>query len=230
MYLKSHKSTRRSPPHLPVNCPFVNTSLKALHLPSIANIRSIQLCHSILLPLAEIPHLLQPMAPTSKPVAKRGRPAFKPPRPATRPTKNKMSTTHRKSARAKENLIKTSAEDNEDDDDDDDDDDEVVSASSAEASASEDPDPLAATEPIGTQDPPPTIPPALLTRLLHHHLQDNGCRIGKDANGVIGKYMETFVREAIARAAFERSEAGRTGINGRFLEVSRLYVWEDYLC
>ena len=167
------------------------------------------------------------MAPSSKPVAKRGRPAFKPPRPAAKPTKSKMNTTHRKSAPAKQSIIETTAEDDEDDDDDDD---ELVSASSAEALASEDPDPLAATESIGTQDPPLTIPPALLTRLLHHHLQDDGCRIGKDANGVIGKYVETFVKEAIARAAFERSEAGRTGIDGRFLEVSRLYVWEDYLC
>ena len=32
--------------------------------------------------------------------------------------------------------------------------------------------------------------------------------------------METFVREAIARAAFERSEAGGEGIGGHFLEVS----------
>ena len=164
------------------------------------------------------------MAPTSKPVAKRGRPAFKPPRPATKPTKSKMNTTHRKPAPVKESLVESTAEDDEDEDD------ELVSVSSAEAPASEDPEPLAATESIETQDPPPTIPPALLTRLLHHHLQDDRYRIGKDANGVIGKYMETFVREAIARAAFERSEAGQTGIDGQFLEVSRLYVLVYYLC
>ena len=199
-------------------------SAKAYLDPSIAN-RSTQLCQSVALPVAKKSHLLDPMAPTSKPVTKRGRPAFKPPRSTTRPTKSKVNTTHRKSAPAKASLIESTAEDDEDDDDDD----ELVSSSSAEAPASEDPNPLAVTEPIGTQDPPPTIPPALLTRLLHHHLQDDGCRIGKDANGVIGKYMETFVREAIARAAFERSEAGRTGIDGRFLEVSRLYVWEDYM-
>ena len=41
---------------------------------------------------------------------------------------------------------------------------------------------------------------------------------------MVGKYMETFVREAIARAAFERSEAGGKGIGGDFLEVSGLFV------
>ena len=33
--------------------------------------------------------------------------------------------------------------------------------------------------------------------------------------------METFVREAIARATFERSEADGGGLGGEFLEVSR---------
>lgn len=51
-------------------------------------------------------------------------------------------------------------------------------------------------------------------------------RIGKEANGVIGKYMETFVREVIARAAFERAESlekeggGADRVAGDFLEVS----------
>ena len=38
--------------------------------------------------------------------------------------------------------------------------------------------------------------------------------------GVVGKYMESFVRDAIARAAFERSAAGGEGIGSHFLEVS----------
>ena len=50
-------------------------------------------------------------------------------------------------------------------------------------------------------------------------------RIGKEANGVVGKYMETFVREAIARAAFERQEAGVEGMAGDFLEVSALILF-----
>ena len=162
------------------------------------------------------------MPPSSKPAAKRGRPSFKPPRPATKTTKSRTLNTGRKSAPTKESLVNSAAED---DDDDDDDDAELVSCSSLEASTSAEPDPVPATESVGTQDPPPTIPPALLTRLLHHHFHDDKIRIGKEANGVFGKYVETFVREAIARAAFERSEAGQTGIDGGFLEVSRLYVW-----
>lgn len=61
-------------------------------------------------------------------------------------------------------------------------------------------------------------------------------RIGKEANGVIGKYMETFVREAIARAAFERSESAATegpgggGGAGEFLEVSGSYWKKMGLC
>lgn len=166
------------------------------------------------------------MPPTSKPVAKRGRPAFKPPRPATKPSKTKTKTPNRrKSAPAKQSLIDSAAEadeeedDEEDDDDDDDDDAELVSSHSQNASASEESDALPTTTRVGTQDAPPTIPPALLTKLLHHHFQDDKIRIGKEANGVVGKYMETFVREAIARAAFERSEAGGKGFGGHFLEV-----------
>lgn len=162
------------------------------------------------------------MPPTSNPVAKRGRPAFRPPRPTTKATKTKTTTPRRKSAPAKHSFIESAAEDDEDQDDDDDDDDaELVSSHSHNASASEEPDAFPTTTRVGTQDAPPTIPPALLTKLLHYHFQDDKVRIGKEANGVVGKYMETFVREAIARAAFERSEAGGKGIGDDFLEVSR---------
>ena len=40
--------------------------------------------------------------------------------------------------------------------------------------------------------------------LLHEFFTDDGTRISKGADRAVGKYMETFVREAIARAAFER--------------------------
>ena len=77
-------------------------------------------------------------------------------------------------------------------------------------------------------DLPPMIPPALLTKMLHHHFPDKNMRIGKDAMGVVGKYVETFVREAIARAAYERQEEleerkkrGQSrGFGDEFLEVS----------
>lgn len=167
------------------------------------------------------------MPPTSKPLAKRGRPAFKPPRPATKTIKTKTATSRRKSAPAKHSLIDSAAEsdedrDEDDDEDEDNDEDDAELLSSKHGSVSEESDAPPTTTRIGTQDAPPTIPPALLTRLLHHHFQNDKVRIGKDANGVVGKYIETFVREAIARAAFERSEVGLKGIGGDFLEVGGL--------
>jgi len=51
-----------------------------------------------------------------------------------------------------------------------------------------------------------TIPPKLLTRLLYEGFEDKDMKIGKEAMGVVGKYVETFVREAVARAVFERKD------------------------
>ena len=166
------------------------------------------------------------MPPTSKPVAKRGRPAFKLPRPATEYQKSKATGSRRKSSPTKHSFIDSAAEGDKDEDeydDDDDDDPELVSSQSSDDSASGESDTLPTATHVGTQDLPPTISPALLTKLLHHHFQDDKFRIGKQANGVVGKYMETFVREAIARAAFERSEAGGTGFGSDFLEVSGFF-------
>lgn len=70
----------------------------------------------------------------------------------------------------------------------------------------------------------PTIPPKLLTKLLHHHFQNEKTKVAKDANAVVAKYVDVFVREAIARAAYEKAEttgaAGATSIGDGFLEVS----------
>lgn len=71
----------------------------------------------------------------------------------------------------------------------------------------------------------PVIPPKLLTRLLHHHFQNEKTKIAKDANTVVAKYVDVFVREALARAAFERSEAVGKGaaVGDGFLEVCSLF-------
>jgi centromere protein X len=63
-------------------------------------------------------------------------------------------------------------------------------------------------------EPKATIPPELLTRLLHEFFEKDGSRISKDANEAVAKYMDIFVREAIARAAVEKE--------GGFLEVDDL--------
>ncbi|KAI1083776.1 CENP-S associating centromere protein X-domain-containing protein [Whalleya microplaca] len=64
------------------------------------------------------------------------------------------------------------------------------------------------------EDEQKTIPPELLTRLLHEFFEKDGTRVSKDANASIAKYMDIFVREAIARTAVEK-ESG-------FLEVEDL--------
>lgn len=65
-------------------------------------------------------------------------------------------------------------------------------------------------------DDRPGIPQALLTTLLHQFMSEE-MRISKGADKAVGKYMETFVREAVARAAFER--AGEKEFGGGFMEV-----------
>lgn len=64
----------------------------------------------------------------------------------------------------------------------------------------------------GADEPEKTIPRELLTRLLHEFFAKDATRVSKDANAAVGKYMDVFVREAIARTAVEKQ--------GGFLEVS----------
>ncbi|KAG8162586.1 hypothetical protein KVR01_008351 [Diaporthe batatas] len=64
------------------------------------------------------------------------------------------------------------------------------------------------------EEPEKTIPSELLTRILHEFFEKDGTRITKDANNALAKYMDIFVKEAIARAAAER--------DGGFLEVEDL--------
>lgn len=64
------------------------------------------------------------------------------------------------------------------------------------------------------EPPEKTIPRELLTRLLHGFFEDDATRISMDANAAVGKYVDVFVREAIARTAVEK--------RGGFLEVDDL--------
>jgi hypothetical protein len=100
------------------------------------------------------------------------------------------------------------------------------SVHSRERSVSQEPDFILAeiiennpTEDVASSDP--TIPPKLLTRLLHQHFSNEKTKVAKDANSIVAKYVDVFVREAIARAAYERAEtdnAGKGASDG-FLEV-----------
>lgn len=68
---------------------------------------------------------------------------------------------------------------------------------------------------IGSKkDDIPLLPSALITRLLHESFEDKSTKIGKDANALTARYLDLFVREAVARAtevAKERKEMREAG-------------------
>ncbi|CAK7207649.1 hypothetical protein SEUCBS139899_010460 [Sporothrix eucalyptigena] len=70
----------------------------------------------------------------------------------------------------------------------------------------------------GRPRPSKSLPPALLARVLHHFFQNPGgttTRLTQDAHASVNKYMEIFIREAVARSVAERG-------NGSFLDVDVL--------
>lgn len=114
--------------------------------------------------------------------------------------------------------------DDEDDLDDDDDEEEEDVNDSVHRRRSTNAQDASTAVPAPSQDAEdqPPIPPKLLNRLLHEGFEDEDMRIGKEAMAVAGKYVETFVREALARAMYEREEADREegGGGDGFLQVS----------
>ncbi|KAL9593342.1 MAG: hypothetical protein Q9179_005934 [Wetmoreana sp. 5 TL-2023] len=154
--------------------------------------------------------------------AKRRRPAFKTPRPTANSKSARAKPTPRRETVPTTALASSSASEE----------DELASLAISDKSADHDEvdaysDAIAAA-PSSTQDAPPVIPPALLVRLLHHHQETTGngeaIPISKVADKLLGKYMDTFVREAIHRAKEERRKAEEAG-GGQgdgFLEVEDL--------
>ena len=75
-------------------------------------------------------------------------------------------------------------------------------------------------EPLTTAHP---IPAPLLARLLHENFEDPNTQIQKGAMTLTGRYMEIFVREALARAKHERARSAKNdGISDGFLQVEDL--------
>lgn len=142
----------------------------------------------------------------TKPPTKRKAPAFKPPRPASKKATGSTATPRRKSAPAKPQPIPSDSSSDEEANP------QLLDVESSDISDD--------ARPPQSEDPSSQIPPKLLTKLLHHHFEHDETRIGKDANALLGKYMETFVREALARAAHERSKAEGGAAGRDFLEVS----------
>ncbi|EEP78064.1 predicted protein [Uncinocarpus reesii 1704] len=58
----------------------------------------------------------------------------------------------------------------------------------------------------------PDFPPKLLAAIIHRHMKRKGekMRITKDANRLYAKYIDIFVKEAIARAIYERKDKLQT--------------------
>ncbi|MCJ1469937.1 hypothetical protein MMC07_008581 [Pseudocyphellaria aurata] len=141
----------------------------------------------------------------AKPPTKRKPPAFKPPGPASKKTKSSTAAPRRKSAPAKPQPISSGSSS-----------DERTNPQRPDVDVSDISDDAPLPPPEGSAS---RIPPKLLTKLLHHHFEHDKTRIGQDANALLGKYMETFVREALARAAHERSKAEGGAAGRDFLEV-----------
>jgi len=140
---------------------------------------------------------------------------------------NPKSTSSTKRSRVESPPASVSASDGASDLDSD------ASSRSHERSLSQEPDYILAevttnnqTEDVASSDP--KIPPKLLTRLLHHNFHNEKTKVAKDANDVVAKYVDVFVREAIARAAYERAETdgagGARSIGDGFLEVCSILL------
>ncbi len=109
----------------------------------------------------------------------------------------------------------------------------------AAAAAEDSSDAAASSDPFDSDDSPPrrrpqaanretssgdatadkSIPKDLLTRILHDLFEKDATRVSRDANAAVGKYVDVFVREAIARTAVEK----RSG----FLEVCYLFFFSS---
>lgn len=180
-----------------------------------------------------------PVPKTTNPAQRRG-PAFKPPRPIKAPSQAASSAAakkHASSAAASRptgvtknaassrpsftapTLISSSESEAESEED-------VFSLPDREEQVEEQIDDevsAKATPRSASQPQTAPIPQPLLIRLLHEGFEDKDTKIQQGAMELTAKYMEIFVREAIARARFERGDANKGGgaLDG-FLQVEDL--------
>ena len=68
------------------------------------------------------------------------------------------------------------------------------------------------------------LPPALLARLVHENFDDKTIRMSKPANEVLKRYMNIFMREAVARAAEGKKERLGVGKGGMATDEE---IWLD---
>ncbi|KAJ4985735.1 hypothetical protein SVAN01_08731 [Stagonosporopsis vannaccii] len=153
-------------------------------------------------------------------------PQFKPPRPVKAPTKAATASASRATVASRQHnpsaakagfqpatTIISSDEDGSQEDEFDALSDDLMEDVPA-------PRPIKTVEPLTTAHP---IPTPLLARLLHENFEDPNTQIQKGAMTLTGRYMEIFVREALARAKHERAMSVRNdGISDGFLQVEDL--------
>lgn len=191
-----------------------------------------------------IHHIMPPERRTSGGVPKPTNKPFKPQRPSTTSAANGKSTTTSKPARSAPKASSKSAartstgstsrpaaktqqrrqtpsededEDEEEDEEDDDDD------SDDERSARQQrPRPSNSNQQPEQPQPTSAIPANLLTRLLNTNFASESTRISKAADKAVGRYMDIFVREAVARAAVESAKGKNRAGGGGFMEVEDL--------
>ncbi|KAL5116074.1 hypothetical protein ACEQ8H_005970 [Pleosporales sp. CAS-2024a] len=85
------------------------------------------------------------------------------------------------------------------------------------------PSPARTARPHPTETAPSPIPAPLLARLLYENFEDPNTQIQKGAMKLVEKYMEIFVREALARAKLKREQSAQAGgLSDGFLQVEDL--------
>ena len=86
------------------------------------------------------------------------------------------------------------------------------------------------------------ISPKLILCIMHEHFKHDDTKVTPEAMAVMVKYVEIFVKEAIARANFEKDDAAASGAKpaSNFLEVCaftkremtanlfRLKIWRNW--
>ncbi|KAH6644735.1 CENP-S associating centromere protein X-domain-containing protein [Boeremia exigua] len=155
-------------------------------------------------------------------------PQFKPPRPVKSGTKASTATASRATGASKKPGATTTkagfqpaatviSSDEEDAQEEEDEFDALSDDLMEDVPA---PVPARTVEPLTTAHP---IPAPLLARLLHENFEDPNTQIQKGAMTLTGRYMEIFVREALARAKHERARSARKdGFSDGFLQVEDL--------
>ena len=132
----------------------------------------------------------------------RGTGPFKPPRPTGRSSDNAGSSSS--AAAATSRRIEISDDDENDKANNENDENENDVGADTEVATDNEDTTAAAAAPSE-----PAIPPALLSRLLSHFFQNpkgTPTRMTQDAHASIDKYMEIFIREAVARSVAARTD------------------------